>query len=107
MEKGAFVEIVRPEKEGDFNDILQDKVNGGPKEIAKVFNGAIVRHSATTLLEYFAKDNGSYQLSKAEMDKIKYLNKFKLDETNIINAYRINHEQGTEELEKVLSLIHI
>ncbi len=107
VKKGAFVEIVRPEKEGDFNDILQDKVNGGPKEIAKTFNGAIARHSATTLLEYFAKDNDVYQLSKAEMNKIKYLSKFKIDETNIINSYRINHEQGTEELEKVVNPISI
>ena len=29
--KGAFVEIVKPEKEGDFNDILQDKENGGTR----------------------------------------------------------------------------
>ena len=106
-EKGAFVEIVRPEREGDFNDMLQDKVNGGTKEIAKVFNGAIARHSATTLLEYFAKDNGGNQLSKAEMDKIKYLSQFKIDETNIINAYKINHAQGAEELEKAFKPISI
>jgi Ti-type conjugative transfer relaxase TraA len=48
--KGALVEIVRPEKPGDFNDVLQQNTNGeGEKEIQNAFKGAMTRITETAL----------------------------------------------------------
>jgi hypothetical protein len=56
-EKGAVVEIVKPEIQGDFNDILRDKEKGGSRAIYQAFSGAIGRHSANSLKEYFASSD--------------------------------------------------
>jgi len=39
-EKGAFVEVVKPEREGDFNDVLKQ---GGTSAIAKAFEPSILK----------------------------------------------------------------
>ena len=68
-EKGAFVEIVTPEKYSDFNDVLRGKENGGSKAVARDFRGAIDRHSANSLKEYFASKDQGFTLSKDEKKK--------------------------------------
>lgn len=104
-EKGAFVEVVRPEKQGDFNDILQDKEHGGSKEIARIFAPSLARHSANSLQEYFASKNPNFNLSKAEQRNINYLSQFKINEEKILNAYRCDPAKGKEELDKVVDSI--
>jgi Ti-type conjugative transfer relaxase TraA len=48
--KGALVEIVRPEKPGDFNDVLQQNTTGeGEKEIQNAFRGALTKITETAL----------------------------------------------------------
>ena len=97
-EKGGFVEIVRPNKEGDFNDILKDKQRDGTKTISESFRGAIDRHSSTRLAEYFSADNCRLNLSDGERNKIKFITQFNINEEKILNAYRTNHEDGKYEL---------
>ena len=48
-EKGAFVEVVKPDRQGDFNDLLKA---GNSKLINSLFAPAIASHSAKTLQEY-------------------------------------------------------
>jgi len=97
--KGAFVEIVRPSKDGDLNDILQDKTLG-EKEIQSSFNRALAKHCAVTLKDYFNnKNDGTYQLSKQEKEDIDYISQFKTNEEKIVNAYRISSLKGNAELE--------
>jgi len=110
-EKGAFIEVVRPEGIGDFNDILQDKTLG-EKEIQALFSRALSKHAATTLLQYFAlgKEGGndSYSgLSKEEEIKINYLAQFKVDESKIVDAYRDNYAKGRKVLEGTIKPIAI
>lgn len=97
-QKGAFVEIAKPEKQGDFNDVLKDKENGGSKKIAQDFSVAIDRHSANTLTQYFASDAAKKTLSKDERDKIRFISKFKVNEEKIVDAYRTDPDKGKEEL---------
>ena len=99
-EKGAFVEIVRPEKEGDFNDILQDKKNGGTREIAKAFNSAIVRHRATTLDEYFGKHELASKLDEVDRSNLELIQEHNLSEKQIVDAYRKGDIYGKIELDK-------
>lgn len=57
--KGALVEIVRPEKPGDFNDVLQQNTNGeGEKEIQNAFRGALTKITETAL--YQVRINGEF-----------------------------------------------
>lgn len=98
INKGAFVEIVRPSKGGDFNDILKDKTLG-EQEIQSSFDSAITRHSATTLAQYFSKNQDFKQLSQQEQAKIDYLSKFKINEEKIVDAYRVDAAKGNVELE--------
>lgn len=95
---GAFVEIVRPSKAGDFNDILQDKTLG-EKEIQSSFNSAITRHCATTLVRYFSNNKDSKQLGEQEKGNIAYISQFKTNEEKIVNAYRVSSLKGNVELE--------
>lgn len=103
-EKGAFVEIVKPGEVGDFNDILRDK-SQGEKVIVKSFSGALSRHRATTLAEYFATDNGRFSLSQEEKTKMGYLAQFKINEEKIVNAYRACNFKGKYELNKAIKPI--
>ncbi len=57
--KGALVEIVRPEKPGDFNDVLQQNTTGeGEKEIQNAFRGALTKITETAL--YQVRINGEF-----------------------------------------------
>ena len=105
--KGAFVEIAKPEKQGDFNDVLKDKENGGSKKIAQDFSVAIDRHSANSLTQYFASDDAKNTLSKDEETKIRFISQFKINEEKILNAYRADPDKGKEELDKVVRPIKI
>ncbi len=98
--KGAFVEIVRPEIEGDFNDILQDKQNGGTREIAKVFSGAIAKHSAVTLDAYFSSHDLSTKLDEVDKSNLEIIQKHNVSEQTIVDAYRKGDIYGKIELDK-------
>jgi hypothetical protein len=106
-QKSAFVEIAKPEKHGDFNDILKDKENGGSKKIVQDFSVAIARHSANTLTQYLAFDKAKSALSQDEKTKIKFISQFKINEEKILNAYRADPDKGKEELDKVVKPIKI
>ena len=104
--KGAFVEIVKPARQGDFNDILQDKESGGSKVIADCFKGAIARHSSKTLEEYIANTKQTENSSRAKNQQffsgdkanLAIIQKYNISQENILNAWRINPEKGKEEL---------
>jgi Ti-type conjugative transfer relaxase TraA len=101
--KGAFVEIVCPDKIGDFNDILRQDDKGagiatGEKEIQSTFKKALLSHTSTTLGQYFAAQGG-HKLSNQEKDDIAYIQKFNVNEEKIIGAYRASPLKGALELE--------
>jgi hypothetical protein len=104
--KGAFVEIVTPEKQGDFNDILQDKENGGSKVIADCLKVAISRHSAKTLEEYITNINKTesssglknQHLSSADKANLTITQKYNVSQETILNAWRSNPDKGREKL---------
>ncbi|MFU7500136.1 MAG: toprim domain-containing protein, partial [Candidatus Tisiphia sp.] len=98
LSKGAFVEIVRPSKVGDFNDILKDKWLG-EQEIQKVFSRALHKHAAVTLEQYFGSSNEGEKLSKQEQANIGYIKQFKINEEKIIDAYRSSNVKGSSELD--------
>ena len=98
-EKGAFVEIVYPSKEGDFNDVLQDALLG-KKEIQNSFNKALAKHGAVTLREYFRSKEDTELLSEKEKIGIGYISRFRIDERKIVNAYRVSQVQGRQVLEQ-------
>ena len=102
--KGAIVEIVRPEEKGDFNDVLNSGPSGSDK-IANIFQPALIRHSTSSLKEYFATKNQSFTLSEDENHKIEFISKFGINEENIINAYRASPEKGKLELNKAFEPI--
>ncbi len=104
INKGAFVEIVRPSKGCDFNDILKDKTLG-EQEIQSSFDSAITRHSATTLAQYFSKNQDLKRLSQQEQTNIAYIAQFKINEEKIIDAYRGDAAKGQEALEKSIKPI--
>jgi Ti-type conjugative transfer relaxase TraA len=96
-EKGAYVEIVRPAKEGDFNDVLK---SDGIKAISEAFEPAITKHTAKTLTEYFTKDVIEEKLDKNDKANLVYIEKYDLSQETIINAYRKGELQGKLELEQ-------
>ena len=98
--KGAFVEIVHPERLGDFNDMLKDK-RLGEAAIRDSFKNALGRHQAVTLSEYFSQDDKQYRLSKQEKEDIAYISQFKIDEEKIVNAYRSGFLKGATYLESI------
>lgn len=98
-EKGAFVEIVYPSKEGDFNDVLQDALLG-KQEIQNSFNKALTKHGAVTLREYFRNKEDTELLSEKEKIDIGYISRFRIDERKIVNAYRVSQVQGRQVLEQ-------
>jgi hypothetical protein len=111
--QGAFVEIVRPEKEGDFNDVLQDKENGGSKAISDAFNSSLIKHTALTVAEYFGEsafnikfnENNNKNINENENgtsnDKasLAYIEKYNLPQSSIIDAYRKSDLSGKIELD--------
>ena len=94
--KRAFVEIARPDKIGDFNDILQQE---GAEAITKSFTIALAKHNATSLNQYFANDTQTYMLSQQEKADIIYIGKFNINEEKIVDAYRIGPAKGRAALE--------
>lgn len=94
--KGAFVEIARPDKIGDFNDILQQE---GAEAITKSFTIALAKHNATSLNQYFANDTQTYMLSQQEKADIIYIGKFNINEEKIVDAYRTGPAKGKAALE--------
>lgn len=97
--KGAFVEIVRPIKVGDFNDILKDKALG-EKEIQNSFENVLASYSAVTLTEYLSRNKAAYQLSNQEKENLAYIQKYDLPEKDIVEAYRRDRTYGMLELEQ-------
>jgi len=68
--KGALVEIVRPEKTGDFNDVLQQENKGeGEKEIQNAFKGAMTRITETALHQ--VRINGEFDELNKEKTQAK------------------------------------
>ena len=102
-EKGAFVEVVKPEREGDFNDILQDKENGGSKVIADCFKHSIAKHSAVTVDAYLALSGCSTTLSKEERSDLAYLEKYNIDQKNLVDSYRTGSKEGGESLKALIA----
>jgi Ti-type conjugative transfer relaxase TraA len=96
-EKGAYVEIVRPAKEGDFNDVLK---SGGSNAISKAFEPAISRHTAKTLTEYFTKDVIEEKFDTHDKSNLVYHEKYDLPQEAIVDAYRKGELQGKLELEQ-------
>lgn len=88
---------------------MQDKANkenGGSKLIADCFKEAIARHSSQTLQEYIANSKESenssaakdQQISIADKANLAIIQKYNISQEGILNAWRMNPEQGKEEL---------
>jgi len=105
-EKGAFVEIVKPDRQGDFNDLLKA---GDSKLISSLFAPALASHSAKTLQEYVKAQAEIKPIILDENDKsnLAYIESKAIDQQAIINAWRKSELQGKIELDdmrKKLSL---
>lgn len=104
--KGAFIEVVSPDQNGDFNDILQ---RSGEKQIQLTFSNAIHKHSSTTLEQFFTghtDDISNAQtktikdyLSKQELEDLKYIQQYNLEEAQIVDEYRKDPLKGLLALE--------
>ncbi len=97
-EKGAYVEIVRPSKSGDFNDILK---SDGEQAISEAFEPALSKHRAQTLAEYFAKDAIETKLDEHDKSNLAYIERYDLPQGSIVDAYRQNDISGKLALEEV------
>ncbi|MES2214776.1 MAG: AAA family ATPase [Pseudomonadota bacterium] len=100
--KGAFVEVVSPDQQGDFNDILQ---KNGEEPIQMAFANAINKHSSKTIAQFFVGPINN-QLSKQEIEDLKYIQSYNLPEAQIVDAYRKDPLKGLlalEHLRKALS----
>jgi hypothetical protein len=94
--KGAFVEIARPDRVGDFNDLLQQE---GEEAITKSFTKVLAKHTTTSLNQYFANDTQSHMLSQQEKADIVYIQKFNINEEKLTDAYRASSAKGRAALE--------
>ena len=97
-EKGAFVEVVKPDKQGDFNDLLQQ---GDSKLISSLFAPAIASHSTKTLQEYVSSRAKDAPIILDENDKanLAYIESKAINQESIINAWRKSELQGKIELD--------
>ncbi|MDP4708634.1 MAG: hypothetical protein NWS20_01325, partial [Rickettsiaceae bacterium] len=93
---GAFVEVVRPSKDGDFNDVLK---SDGSKVISDTFKPALERHAARTLEEYFSKDGIDSKLDTNDKSNLTYIEKYALPQNIIVDAYRKSTLSGKVELD--------
>ena len=105
-EKGAFVEVVKPDRQGDFNDLLQE---GDSKLINSLFAPVIASHSAKTLQEYVSSRAKDAPIILDENDKanLAYIESKGIDQEAIVNIWRKSELQGKIELDgmrKKLSL---
>ena len=76
--KGAVVEIVRPEVQGDFNDMLKA---GNSREISQIFIPAIDRHTVTSVNEYIGacgKDR-PIVLNEEQKSQLSYIESYNID----------------------------
>jgi hypothetical protein len=110
------VEVVRPkgEEKGDFNDVLKagafkdgkdikdSEKNSGTEEIYRAFKGAVDKHQARTVREYF-KAIGEVDLTKVltkqSMEDLEYIEKYQINQDGIINEYRKSDLRGAVELD--------
>ena len=95
--KGAIVEIVRPEVQGDFNDMLKA---GNSREISQIFTPAIERHTATTVNEYIGacgKDR-TIALNDEQKSQLSYIESYNVDQNKIVDSFRKSDLRGTLEL---------
>ena len=97
-EKGAFVEVVKPDKQGDFNDLLKA---GNSKLINSLFASAIASHSAKTLQEYVSARAKDKPIILDDNDKanLAYIESKAIDQEGIINAWRKSELAGKIELD--------
>ena len=98
--KGAFVEVACPSIEGDFNDVLQDKENGGSKIVAKAFNSAIVKHGAKTLEEYLGASGLATRLDEIDRSNLNLIQQYNVPENQIVDSYRRSDIDGKIELDR-------
>jgi Ti-type conjugative transfer relaxase TraA len=96
-EKGAFVLIVQPSKEGDFNDVLK---TDGSKAIHDSFAPAIAKQTAETLQEYLGKDALEAKLDDIDKSNLAYIQKYELSEEKIVDAYRKDDLAGKTTIEQ-------
>jgi len=94
--KGAFVEIARPDRVGDFNDLLKQE---GEEAITNSFTKVLAKHTTTSLNQYFANDTQSHMLSQQEKADIVYIQKFNINEEKLTDAYRASSAKGRAALE--------
>ncbi|MDA9163616.1 AAA family ATPase [Rickettsiaceae bacterium] len=97
--KGAFVEVVQPSREGDFNDVLKLE---GSTAISNDFEVALSKHVATTLKDYLAwgsADNQSSKMDQMDAANLAYIEKYNLPQNAIVDAYRKSDICGKLELE--------
>ena len=99
-EKGAFVEVVKPDRKGDFNDLLKA---GESKLINSLFTPAITSHSAKTLQEYVKAQVETKPVTLEENDKanLAYIKKYDLPQEVIVDSYRKSELQGKLQLEHI------
>ncbi len=99
-EKGAFVEVVKPDRKGDFNDLLKA---GESKLINSLLAPAIASHSAKTLQEYVKAKEETTPITLDENDKanLAYIEKYDLPQEVIIYSYRKGELQGKLKLEHI------
>jgi len=98
--RGAYVEIVRPLKVGDFNDVL---LSSGEQSIQDTFKTALDKHLATSLNQYLAACNNTTEiikLSNQERENLTYIQKYNLPENAIVEAYRQGGNKGVTTLEE-------
>lgn len=99
-EKGAFVEVVKPDRNGDFNDLLKA---GESKLINSLFAPVIASHSAKTLEEYVKAqaEIKPVTLDKNDKANLAYIAKYDLPQEAIIDSYRKGELQGKLKLEHI------
>jgi len=98
--RGAYVEIVRPLKDGDFNDVL---LSSGEQSIQDIFSDTINKHLATSLNQYLAVCNNTTEiikLSNQERENLTYIQKYNLPENAIVDGYRQGGNKGMITLEE-------
>jgi hypothetical protein len=91
------VEIVRPSKEGDFNDVLK---SDGILAISADFASAINKHKAKTLTEYFTRETLGTKLDEHDKSNLLYIEKYDLPQNAIVDAYRQGDISGKFKLEQ-------
>jgi Ti-type conjugative transfer relaxase TraA len=104
--RGAYVEVVKPAKEGDFNDVL---LAGGEAKVRDAFSLAVGKYKANTLNEYIEICNklsicnastNEIKLDRQEQEDLAYIQKYGLPEKDIVEAYRKGPGLGSMLLEQ-------